>query len=445
MSTIVTLNGSPYVIPATGEVSWGNNVSSYLIAISAGVLQKTGGVFTLSAETDFGNSFGLKTLYLKSETVNPATTGIIRLANNSDSISFRNAANSANIPLIVNASDQLTFNGVPLANAVALTPNRSVISDGSGFLSVSTVTSAEVAALHALTASRALTSDGSGLVAVSAVTATELGYVSGVTSSIQTQINALSAGGTSGVPEWSSSTTYAVGNYVRKTGTSELYASLTNNNLNHVLPSQTNNTDWQYIQTGNPTGSLLDFAGSSAPDGYLLCDGTAVSRTTYANLFAVIGIVYGSGDGSTTFNVPDSRSRVLAGKAASGTFGTLGATPGAETHSQTQTAHSHTVNSHTHTIAHRHPSPVSGETPALIGNGRTDGAGWAFGSTTLATQQVGQIAATATGTNTIFLNTGDSSAANSGAAAPGTDSQTPAISDGSSIQPTLVVNKIIKF
>lgn len=62
-----------------------------------------------------------------------------------------------------------------------------------------------------------------------------------------------------------------------------------------------------------PSGSVLAFAGSSAPSGYLLCNGSAVSRSTYAALFAVIGITHGQGDGSTTFNLPDYRGRFLRG------------------------------------------------------------------------------------------------------------------------------------
>jgi len=56
---------------------------------------------------------------------------------------------------------------------------------------------------------------------------------------------------------------------------------------------------------GNPTGAVLMWTTNSAPTGYLLCDGTAVSRTTYAGLFAVTGTTYGVGDGSTTFNLPN--------------------------------------------------------------------------------------------------------------------------------------------
>lgn len=62
-----------------------------------------------------------------------------------------------------------------------------------------------------------------------------------------------------------------------------------------------------------PTGSLLAYAGSAAPAGWLLCGGQAVSRTTYATLFGIIGTTYGAGNGTTTFNVPDLRGRVPAG------------------------------------------------------------------------------------------------------------------------------------
>lgn len=63
-----------------------------------------------------------------------------------------------------------------------------------------------------------------------------------------------------------------------------------------------------------PAGVMLQYGGSAAPTGWLLCYGQAVSRTTYADLFAAIGTAFGVGDGSTTFNLPDARGRVLAGK-----------------------------------------------------------------------------------------------------------------------------------
>jgi microcystin-dependent protein len=60
-----------------------------------------------------------------------------------------------------------------------------------------------------------------------------------------------------------------------------------------------------------PIGSIIDHPISTIPAGYLLCDGSAISRTTYANLFASIGTSHGNGNGTTTFNIPDRRGRFV--------------------------------------------------------------------------------------------------------------------------------------
>lgn len=62
-----------------------------------------------------------------------------------------------------------------------------------------------------------------------------------------------------------------------------------------------------------PTGTVLAFAGSASPSGFLLCDGSAVSRSTYRALFLAIGVIYGPGDGGTTFNLPDLRGQFIRG------------------------------------------------------------------------------------------------------------------------------------
>lgn len=68
-----------------------------------------------------------------------------------------------------------------------------------------------------------------------------------------------------------------------------------------------------YVDTRMPTGSMTMFAGASAPTGWLLCDGSPVSRTTYASMFAIIATTFGEGDGSATFNLPDMREAAPAG------------------------------------------------------------------------------------------------------------------------------------
>lgn len=85
-----------------------------------------------------------------------------------------------------------------------------------------------------------------------------------------------------------------------------------------------------------PVGSVVMHAGASAPSGYLLCRGQVVSRTTYAALFAVLGVTYGAGDGSTTFTLPNLQGRVPVGLDATQTeFDALAETGGAKTHTLT--------------------------------------------------------------------------------------------------------------
>jgi microcystin-dependent protein len=124
-----------------------------------------------------------------------------------------------------------------------------------------------------------------------------------------------------------------------------------------------------------PSGAVMPFAGANAPSGWLLCAGQAVSRTQFGELFATIGTTYGTGDGSTTFTLPDLRGRVVAGvdnmggTAASrltsttitGGADALGEVGGSQTHTLTGAesgvpAHSHVIGntkfngntSHTH-------------------------------------------------------------------------------------------------
>ena len=86
-----------------------------------------------------------------------------------------------------------------------------------------------------------------------------------------------------------------------------------------------------------PAGNVSATARASAPDGWLLCDGQAVSRTTYEVLFTAISTTYGAGNGSTTFNVPNLKGRVPVGVDAGQTeFDTLGETGGEKTHTLTE-------------------------------------------------------------------------------------------------------------
>mgnify|MGYP007100062737 CR=1 FL=1 len=153
MSVSLVINGQTYFYPETRDVGWGAEATDWASAVTVGMLQKAGGLFQLLAEVDFGTSYGIKSLYLKSRTSNVADSGQIRLAV-SDVINFRNNANSGNLPLGINGSDQLTFNSVALASA-SLTDsyifvgNASNIATGVAMSGDITITNAGVTAIGA--------------------------------------------------------------------------------------------------------------------------------------------------------------------------------------------------------------------------------------------------------------------------------------------------------
>ena len=126
-----------------------------------------------------------------------------------------------------------------------------------------------------------------------------------------------------------------------------------------------------------PTGSVVDFAGSNPPTGYLVCDGSAIVRSDYPALFSIIGVIYGSGNGTTTFNLPDCRGRITVGS-GTGTSLTqriLGTNFGAENHTLTigqMPKHSHIITNTIYTGAAGPSAPQSiyviGTQPTLTSN-----------------------------------------------------------------------------
>lgn len=197
----------------------------------------------------------------------------------------------------------------------------------------------------------------------------------------------------------------------------------------------------QAASGGIPVGGVMDYAGATAPSGWLLCYGQNVSRTTYADLFTAIGTTYGSGDGSTTFKLPDYRGRVLAGKddmggtsanrltgLSGGVNGdNLGATGGLETHTLTTAqlaTHSHSVDPPSTTTSsngsHSHDLGLTNDfgdgNDALVGDGPRD-------------------FTTSTGSDGAHTHTVNIAAFTSGSAGSG--------SAHNNVQPTAIANKII--
>lgn len=103
----------------------------------------------------------------------------------------------------------------------------------------------------------------------------------------------------------------------------------------------------KYVDNFIPKGVINTYAGSTAPNGWLICDGSAISRSTYADLFEVIGTTYGTGDGETTFNLPNLQRRIPVGYDVSDNdFNAIGKIGGEKTHVLTineMPEHSHNI------------------------------------------------------------------------------------------------------
>ena len=117
-----------------------------------------------------------------------------------------------------------------------------------------------------------------------------------------------------GIPYWDGETEYQANkSYVVDPISGIVYRCLVTNTNQTVSNPAYWDVAFSPYEAMVPTGSTQMFAGLTAPRGWLIADGTAVSRTTYAALFAVIGTTYGNGDGSTTFNLPDMRGVIVRG------------------------------------------------------------------------------------------------------------------------------------
>lgn len=156
-----------------------------------------------------------------------------------------------------------------------------------------------------------------------------------------------------------------------------------------------------------PAGVVSMFAGTVAPTGYLMCDGSAVSRTTYARLFTAIGIAHGWGDNSTTFNLPDYRGRFIrgvdggAGNDPDTASRTTMAT-GGNTGDSVGSVQGHAYASHSHTITdpgHGHSAHVNNANPPAGGANWAEGSGPGTASDVVISNTTG-----ITGTNSIGGN-----------------------------------------
>jgi microcystin-dependent protein len=130
---------------------------------------------------------------------------------------------------------------------------------------------------------------------------------------------------------------------------------------------------------GNPPGTVITFAGSSVPTGYLDCNGAQVDRVTYSDLFTAVGEIYGVGDGSTTFNLPDLRGEFVRGWDNS--RGIDSGRSFGSTQNSANLSHSHTVTD----SGHQHNNTVSSTSRTVADGGVNAGAAPASDTTDNAT------------------------------------------------------------
>jgi microcystin-dependent protein len=161
-----------------------------------------------------------------------------------------------------------------------------------------------------------------------------------------------------------------------------------------------------FVVSTAPTGSVQMFAGSVAPSGWLICDGSAIDRTTYATLFAAISTAYGSGNGSTTFNIPDFRSRhpIGSGQGSGLSLRSTGVGGGGETAAlaiANLASHTHSVHiDHTHSQAF-YSGGASNDNSRASGQ-NTAGAGVTMGSVGSAGSTPTDVTSVGAGSGTAF-------------------------------------------
>jgi hypothetical protein len=343
----VSYAGSSYNIPNTrGDRPW-SGLSDFIVAAAAKSINTAGGNFTLLADINFGATFGLVSTYYKSRTANVASAGQLRLAN-TDTIKWRNGLNDGDLTLDINsnnlrfASTKILLSGAVVnadINASAAIAYSKLALTGSivnadlvaGTLTNTAINASAAIALSklaAVTASRVLVSDSSGNVSASSVTSTTLAFLD-ATSSIQTQLNGkASSSGTlltttdqtaSGVKTFSgqligkgtatndNAAAGYIGEYIEGTVTSN--TNYFGNGTYGELTSLTLTAgDWDV------TGMMDSQANGSTVTGYDLFIGTAVGNNQTGQILGVNGYrAIGSTSVEVGIAIPVYRLSIAAG------------------------------------------------------------------------------------------------------------------------------------
>lgn len=362
MAIPLSINGAVFEYPQNFDEDWGVDATGWAQAVTNGALYLSGGSFPLTNTVDFGSSFGIKVKSILSKTANPASTGYMGLAK-TDTLAWRNNANSANLVLAINGSDNLTFNGTPLGTTsltnthifvgnasnlpvdVAMSGDATIANTGALTIANSAITNVKVSAsaaialtkLAAQTASRAIVSDGSGFLVPATTTSVQIGYLSTTTSDIQTQLDAklsLSGGTMSGAISMASHKITAItqGSSAGEAATFDQIPTVTNPTaytpaINGVGTPSNISFWWHQVgkmihiygqfQAGTTTATTFSFAipGTKTIDTSLLTNAVVLGTlwdlkngTTFNTLLQVMFC-----DGSDTANLYFSNSSISSG------------------------------------------------------------------------------------------------------------------------------------
>jgi len=342
--------------------NWGSTTNSNLgtlieQAISGYVTQSVSTGTDTTITIPNGASGVARNMFIELTGTGGASTNLIVPANKKLYFIYNNATSGQ---VTVKVSGQ-TGVSVPYGGKVVLVSNGTDIVDATNYLSSlkvggnATVTgdlsvadafTAGSVAAYPTTSFTATISNGSGgagtVLNVSAVASGTLyvgQFITGTGVTANTQITAFVSGTLGGVGVYTASISQSV-----LTGTAMTGAAGATSTTTNIVDNSTNLATTAFAKsTGAPTGSIFMWGTASAPTGYLLCNGAAVSRTTYSALFAAYGTTFGVGDGSTTFNIPNFSGRMPIG--VDGTY-TLASTGGAATTTLITAnlpAHSHTI------------------------------------------------------------------------------------------------------
>jgi hypothetical protein len=256
--------GVTYEYPQTGDGGWGDQATAWAVAITNKALFSSGGLFNLTADVNFGPNFGILSKYFSSISSNISLTGQVRLAH-SDFIGFRNNANSADLALGVNSSDQLTFNGANFLTTLgALAPNIVLVTNGSSVISPSSTTTTQLSFLDA-------------------------------TSSIQTQLNGKQASG---------SYLTALTGDVAATGPGSASSTIQTNVVSNTKLAQTPADTLKGNNTGSPANvadltvaQVRTMLGVVAPTTQKFLSGSGTYTTPANILYLKVQAVGGGGGG----------------------------------------------------------------------------------------------------------------------------------------------------